>query len=177
MFGIRGRRIALAVLGWLAAATGAVAVGLIAVSFLSRSLTGDGQQPLSGSEVVRALERGTQAPRTGPPTDTSTPNPTPTPTPTTTSDPTDTPGNDRPVTSAPRGLTSVGGTVIARCVDGKPRLQNWSPKPGYEVDDDSGNRHTVKFEPDDDDANPTVRLRVRCEGNRPVGDRDVEYDD
>lgn len=169
MFSLRGRRITLAVLGWLAAAAGAVAVGLVAVSFLSSGLTEGGARTLSDSEVLRALEQTTRTPR---PTPKDTPTPTPTPSPTHTR----TPDTD-PVVSEPRGLVSRGGTVTARCVDGEPDILGWSPSPGYEADDDGGNPHEVTFEPDDDDANPSVRLRVSCEDNRPVGEPKLSYED
>lgn len=64
-------------------------------------------------------------------------------------------------------LTSAGGSVLARCVDGQVSLDWWTPQQGYRTDDvDRGPGHEarVKFE----SAAREVELRISCRGGAPV---------
>jgi hypothetical protein len=152
------RTAVLAATGWLVAAVAAIVAGVATVTLIGRGLVGpEPDDPMSSDEVVVALA---DTPPTGGATPTGTPSATPTGT------PSGTPTGDPTATTPPAAATllrSPAGSVTARCVGGKARLDYWSPAPGYtvgEVDDDR-----VTFTRGDDEE---VEARVRCESGVPV---------
>lgn len=152
----------LALCGWAIAVVVATAIGLTAVSLLSKGLNADSVTPLSQDSVATALaNHRAQSPDAGtvPPTARpSTPSHSP-------STPT------RPPTHT-RTLDSPGGTVIARCRGDASYLQSWSPAQGWKVDDyDRGPSAStaVSFEGATDATDDhEVAITVTCSSGEPV---------
>ncbi|MDN5917160.1 MAG: hypothetical protein L0I76_19005 [Pseudonocardia sp.] len=132
---------------WVAAAAGALLLGLSAVGAIGSGLTGGASSPpLSAGEIDARLALPAPAP---PP----------------------------PAGSPQRGTPTVlpagpAGTVLARCVDGAPSVVSVNPAQGYEAGEDDGGR-TVKLESDEVE----VKVALRCDGTRPAGAVTVEQDD
>lgn len=134
---------------WLAAAAGAMLLGLSAVGSIGSGLTGGGStQPLSAADVDARLAAAAPP---GPP-----------------ARPTGTAGAHAAVVPA-----GPAGTVLARCSGATPSVVSVNPAQGFEAsgDDDSG--ATVKLEGDDVE----VRVTLRCENGRPTGTPTVDRDD
>ncbi len=128
------RRVAASVLAWIVGATAAVAVGLLALSLLGDSLTGNSVQPLQPDAVAREVS---VAPSTsaGPVVSGASPGPSASasvsPRQSRSAAPTAVPSG----VSADRLVTSTGGSAVARCTSGGlAYLVSWSPAPGYKVD-------------------------------------------
>ncbi|MFJ7219896.1 hypothetical protein [Amycolatopsis sp. NPDC098790] len=139
---MNGRGVLMAA-GWLLAAAVTAGAGTVALDVVGAGLLGPQNQPLSADDVARALETVPSS---------STPVPPPT-----------TPSSSAP---APRGLTVPGGSVVAKCVDGRVTLLSWSPDPGYRTDDVSRGPATtasVKFK-NDGTENVVV---VTCQAGEP----------
>ncbi|MGH3319878.1 MAG: hypothetical protein ACRDN9_06785 [Streptosporangiaceae bacterium] len=156
------RRVLLAVAGWLVAGAVAVVVGLLAVSLLDSGITGRRVQPLSQEAVASALARATAVP-SAPSSPARAESPTPAPSPSVSGQVT-------------RALDAPGGSVIARCRGTNAYLVSWTPRQGFESDDQvRGPARTVsaKFESEDLD----VFVTVNCRGGAPVSHVATERDD
>jgi hypothetical protein len=142
--------------GWLAAAVLAVLVGLLAVTVIGDGLTSPIARPLSQSEVERELAA---QPATPSPSRYASQSPSPSAT----------AGAD-PVSRRTRG-----GTVVARCDDGRARLIQMSPAPGFEVhdrDDDEGEFRSVS------DNHDRIKISLDCDADgRAVINAAQERDD
>jgi hypothetical protein len=104
-----GRRTALAVAGWLAAAVAATLTGLGAVRIIGEGITGTAAATLSQEQVADALAAPAPATRTPIP---------------------------RPTASGPtKTFVTDGGTVVARCENGLVTLVSWAPALGFQVTD------------------------------------------
>lgn len=144
------RRSWVAAAGWLAGVVFATGAGVGAVAVVGGDLTGPSTRALSEDEVRRELAAPGQP--TGPAPTRTVP----------------TIGSPQPTqTSAGKVLTSPGGSVLARCVDGQVSLDWWIPQQGYQVDDvdrGPGPEARIEFESVDDD----VELRIICQGDTPT---------
>lgn len=148
----RGARSATLLTLWVAAAVGALLVGLTAVGSIGSGLTGAGQgRPLSAAEIdarLSATAPSVAAP--APPTPTA--NPTPA----------------APPASGQAVVVSAqeGGTLVARCEAGVPVVVSVSPAQGFAMRNeqhDDGPR--VEFE----SAETRVRVQLSCVDGRPTG--------
>lgn len=134
---------------WVAAAVGALLLGLSAVGSIGSGLTGGtSSPPLSAQEIEARLA---VAPPAAP----------------------------RPPASPRQGTAVVlpagpAGTVLARCVNGTPSVVSVNPAQGYEAGEDDGGG-TVKLE--SDDADVSVALRCAATGPGPAGTVTVDQDD
>lgn len=133
---------------WIAAAAGAMLLGLSAVGSIGSGLTGGGStQPLSAEDVDARL--AVPAP----------------------------PSPARPVGTAGAQTAVVpagpAGTVLARCAGSTPSVVSVNPAQGFEASGDDDGGSAVKLE----SGNVEVRVALRCEGGRPTGTASVEQDD
>ncbi|MHA6805348.1 hypothetical protein [Salinifilum ghardaiensis] len=140
----RVARTALAVVGWLAAAAVAVAVGLVAVSALGRGILAPGPPMTDPSEVEAELAR---------------------PAPPAQADPAPEGPSDRP--QERHVERTPGGTVVAGCDEaGQASLLSWSPAQGFQADDvqdDPADEAEITFESDERD----VDVSVQCQEGKP----------
>lgn len=150
--------------GWFAAAVLTTTLSIWAVSLLGQGITTRGAQPLSRSEVERALA---ESARSSGPSGTSTPGARPTAT--------------RPPRTAPAGeplgLSSPGGSVTARCDAGLVTLLQWAPAQGFRTDDVAEGPATgasVKFEAD---HGRKVFVDVTCRSGTPIASISTKGDD
>lgn len=146
----RGARSATLLALWVAAAVGALLVGLTAVGSIGSGLTGAGQgQPLSAAEIDARLTATAPSAAAAPPT------PAPTPTP--------------PAAASGQAVVvsaQEGGTLVARCEAGVPVVVSVSPAQGFAMRNeqhDGGPR--VEFESGD----TRVRVQLSCVDGRPTG--------
>ncbi|MFC7343496.1 hypothetical protein [Saccharopolyspora griseoalba] len=148
----RTARIALAVLGWLAAACVAVAVGLVAVSALGRGVLASGPPLTEPAEVEAELAR----PASPAPAD-----PAP-----------ESPATDRP--PARDVERTPGGSVVTGCDEsGRAVLLSWSPAQGFRVDDvDDVPESEAELTFESRDA--TVDVSVSCTDGNPVAKVEVD---
>ncbi|WP_460440295.1 hypothetical protein [Amycolatopsis stemonae] len=126
--------------GWLVAAAATAAVGTAALDVVGAGILGPQSRPLSQEDVARALETVPPSTTPAPPASSSAP--------------------------APRGLTVLGGSLVAKCTGDRVELVSWSPAPGYRTDDVSRGpaaTASVKFKSDGAE-NTTV---VTCRGGEP----------
>jgi hypothetical protein len=140
-------RLAAGVAAWLAALVAALVVGLSAVGAIGTGLLGASQQPLTPAEVDARLASTDPAAPAVPA------NPVP-------------PSPVEPA-PAPEVIATAGGTVLARCVEGRPEVVSATPAQGFRVqteDDDGGPR--VRFR----DGGSRVEIRLSCADGRPVAD-------
>jgi hypothetical protein len=151
------RRIVLVTVGWLGAAVLAALVGLAAISVIGNGLTAPATRPLSAAEVADELARQI---------DTSPPSPSPSPSP---SSPSATAGTgDRPsptASVATQSFPTGAGTVIGRCVGGRPELVSMSPRQGYEVHDQDDNEGEFRSRGDNHDR---VKFEIVCRDGVPT---------
>ncbi|MEQ4210023.1 hypothetical protein [Actinopolymorpha sp. B9G3] len=166
------RRVLLGVLGWLAVATVAVTVGVLAISLLGRGLTDGTSQPLSSDAVARALAKASAE---------ATPEPTAVrPEPSTSATPTGEPPTTPPVgeegsTPAVTSFPSRGGTVLARCDGDQAYLTSWSPHPDFETEEaERGPDSTASVEFEGDDVK--VKVVVTCVNGRPKAETEIKPD-
>jgi hypothetical protein len=139
--------VVVSVLAWAAGASAAVVVGQVALSLIGEGLTTGTVQPFGGP-LLAAAPAAAPEPSASANVDQGTPGPDPTP-----SARPSTPApaaTARPTPLSPEGrlVSSDGGTVIARCVDGNAYLVSWSPGQNYRVDDvrrGPGPEASVKF--------------------------------
>lgn len=118
------RAVLLVVGGWLLAAGVAALLGVLAVYLLGSGIAASTGQPLNAGEVERALAQ--------PGTPTTPPPPPPSPS----------PGGDGQSqdNGQSQGRLQVvetsGGTIIARCRESKTELVSWTPRQGFEADEE-----------------------------------------
>ena len=122
---IRTRSVVASVVAWTVGATIALAVSLLALSTVRTGLSAEPFQP-----VTRDLDAANQATPTPPPMSSQLAVQDPP-----TARPTVSAATATEATTGERSLTSVGGTVVARCGTGGAYLVYWSPAPGYRVND------------------------------------------
>jgi hypothetical protein len=118
---------------WLLGAAAATGGSLLAVSLLGQGIAPAPSQQLTVAAVNRALaSEAAEGARSSPAT---TPSAAPSPHHTKARRPAPaTPAAAAPVPQATATvLTSVGGTLVARCEPGEAYLGSWSPQQGYEV--------------------------------------------
>jgi len=148
-------RLVAGVAAWLAAVGAALAVGLSAVGAIGTGLLGPGPEPLTPAEVDTLLASADPGP--SPPSGAAAPAPDGGP-------PADPAG-------APDVVATAGGTVLARCTDGRPEVVSATPAQGFRVqteDDDGGPR--VRFRA----GGTRVEVRVTCTAGRPVAAVDTD---
>ncbi|WP_125911471.1 MULTISPECIES: hypothetical protein [Pseudonocardia] len=154
----RTTRIGLAAGLWVAAAAGALLLGLTAVGAIGSGLAGGRSvQPLAAEEVRAELDRH-GGPATGP---------APGTTPGTGSAPGPAP---EPVGVVPAG---AAGTILVRCEGGTPYVVSVNPAQGFERDDDDLSPDQVEFDGDDVD----VRVTLSCADGTPAGRVETIPDD
>lgn len=146
-------RTALVVVGWLAAAGVAVAVGLVAVSALGRGILAPGPPMADPADVEAELARPTSSAQAD-----------------------HTPDDPSGTTPQQRHVERTrGGTVVTACErNGQASLLSWSPAQGFradDVDDGPADEAELTFESDSTD----VDVSVECVGGRPR--TSVEVDD
>jgi hypothetical protein len=107
------RRVILGIVGWLVVAGAATTAGVAAIDVLEDGITGDSVRALDDEAVHRALS---QAGATRTP---STPVPSP---------------SASPAGGVTRNLDAGGGTVTARCEDGKVTVLGAIPAQGFHAD-------------------------------------------
>jgi len=144
---IRARPVALAAVSWLVGAGTAVAVGLLALSFVGSGLVAGANDPLASA---------VDAP-SAPPSATAEPTPSSRPSPSASA------SGSATATASPveRSLANGGGTVVARCVGDQVYLVGWSPAQGFHTDDVRRGPATyasVEFE----NVTQEIKLRVTC---------------
>ncbi|WP_214408142.1 hypothetical protein [Pseudonocardia lacus] len=131
------------VLAWLGAVVVATGVGLAAVSAIGVSIVGADQQVLSPSDVEGRLAAA-GAPSTAAPIAPPAPAAEP--------------------AAAPKAFPTDGGTVVARCVDGRVEVVTASPAQGWRIHDEAEeDRGRVRFEA----GGRRVELRLSCSGDEP----------
>lgn len=141
----------LTVVGWFAAVSGATTVGVLAVDAIGSGIAGTTAEPLTGKEVASQL--ATASPASSKPISTES-----------------SPAN------ASRVLGTKGGTIVARCTDGRVYLASWSPAQGYEADNvRRGPARTAGLQFESDDAE--LHVRISCERGVPNKQVKTEYDD
>lgn len=142
---------------WIAAAAGALLLGLTAVGQIGSGLAGgDPVPPLAAEEVEASLARHTAQPPT-PQVPTPQP-PAPQPAP---------PGAPAPQETPP-GVVPAGpaGTVLARCEGATPRVVSVNPAQGFERED-GDDLAPGQVELDGDDLD--VRVTLSCANGVPSG--------
>lgn len=139
------RTAATAVIAWLVAVAGAITIGLLAVGAIGTGIVGPTQKVLTPAEVDARLAAATR-----PPPATMAP-----PSPGTT----------------PEVLAPQGGTILARCVDGRVEVVSVTPAQGYRVDDDGGPGR-IKFEAEDIE----IEVQLTCQDGRPVANATIVDD-
>ncbi|MEU4220706.1 hypothetical protein [Actinoplanes sp. NPDC026623] len=167
------RRTLLGTAGWIGVAVLAVLVGLAAVRVIGDGLTSDAGRTRSAAEVARELAaRATPTTGDGPASTGPAAVAEPEPTPAETSAPAATAptGGGRAPSAGLRSFRTQGGTVVARCRDGRVEIVAMSPLAGYAVHErDQGPRAQAEGEfrgaADDHDR---VKVRVSCAGDQPV---------
>ena len=121
----------LLILAWLAVAGATATVAMVALNIVGAGILGSDNRSVSAAEVTRELAAIPTTILQAPPSTPAIPStgalslaPPPRPP----SSPTDT-------TSAPRGLSTPGGTIVAQCEGNLVTLLSWSPAQGYRTDD------------------------------------------
>ncbi|ANY07215.1 hypothetical protein [Pseudonocardia sp. HH130630-07] len=137
---------------WLAAAAGALLLGMTAVGTIGSDLGGGGEtEPLAATEIEARLARHAAAP--GP-----TPQPAPPPPPA--------PPSARPDPAPVVVPAGPAGTVLARCDGDTPEVVSVNPAQGFERDDDDvPGPGTVGLDGDDVD----VVVTLSCANGVPTG--------
>jgi len=171
------QRTLLGTAGWIGAAVLAVLVGLAAVRVIGDGLTSEAGRPRSQAEVNRELAaQATTTPTSdgAPASSDPTAEPGLEPAPATTSVRSTTASASTGSRTAPsvgiRSFRTHGGTVVARCRNGRVEIVAMSPLAGFAVHErDEGAQAQAEGEfrgtVDDHDR---VKVRVSCAGNRPV---------
>jgi hypothetical protein len=137
------------VIAWTLGAAVSIGVGLLALSLIGVGLTAD-----SGEHLTQPVGRSDQ-PLTTP----SSTAPVPSAAPSSAG-----PAETAPPATMARTISSHGGTVVARCVNGAAYLDSWSASPGYRPDNVSRGPSTearVTFE----GSGGEVKIRVTCIGS------------
>ncbi|MEQ3550354.1 hypothetical protein WIS52_07720 [Pseudonocardia nematodicida] len=154
----RTTRIGLVAGLWLAAAVGALLLGLTAVGSIGSGLSGgDPVQPLAAEQVEAQL-----AQRGGPVTEA----PPPPPAPAAPAAP-----QEAPPTVVPAGQA---GSILARCEGDTPRVVSVNPAQGFErEDDDDLGPNQIEFDGDDID----ILVTLNCANGVPSGEVHTKIDD
>jgi hypothetical protein len=171
------RRAAASLVAWLVGTAVATGVGLLTIRLLGEGLTANTVQPLSTDAVRDALAETASPSGRGTPASARTPG--------STAAGTNTPGTPtpdrppattrRPVTTTPRStqdvLSSVGGTVVARCTGSTVSLISSSPEQGFEVHDvRAGPASVAEVEFRSDSLR--VEMTITCAGGTPRATND-----
>jgi hypothetical protein len=127
--------------GWLAAAVLAVLVGLVAISVIGDGLVSPLAAPMSESQVARELASVPPA----------SPSPAPSPSPSSTQ-------------SVSRTIPTRGGTVVARCDDGRATITLMSPAEGFTIHENNGSEGEFRGISDNHNR---VKIRISCASGRP----------
>ncbi|MGE3285235.1 MAG: hypothetical protein AB7J32_03905 [Pseudonocardia sp.] len=135
----RQRGIAVAA-AWVLAAVVATSLGLLAVGAIGDGLSGPVARPLTLAEVDARLATA-RAPAVP-----AAPGPAPA------------------GTGPPQVVATAGGTVAARCADGRPQVVAATPGQGFRVDDPGEENDEVTFESEALD----VVVRLSCRDGAPV---------
>lgn len=158
-------RILAALAGWILTAAAAVAAGLLAVSILGTTITDSRVQPLSHHDVAQALAHTPHQPPT-----------TPTPSTSRTPPPSTPPRTSTGTEQVTRALGTPGGSIIARCTGTTAYLVSWSPRQGFDTDDQiRGPAPTTYLKFDGDDLD--VYTTISCRNGTPVAHAATEPDD
>ena len=126
--------------GWMAAAVLAVLVGLVAISVIGDGLVAPAAEPLSEAQVAEQLASAPPPPAVSGPAPSAA------------------------ATSASRTFLTRGGTVVARCDDGRPVIVTMSPAQGFQLHERHGAEGEFRGVRDDHDR---VKVDARCAGGRP----------
>jgi hypothetical protein len=130
----------------------ATGVGLAAVSAIGVGLVGADQRVLSASDVQGRLAAA------GPPS--AAPAPAPTAGPSAGPSAAPAPGP----AASPKAFPTDGGTVVARCVNGRADIITASPAQGWRIHDEAEqDRGRVRFEA----GGSRIELRLSCAGDEP----------
>lgn len=152
------RRTLLAITGWLFAAAVAALVGTLAVSLLGSGLASGKTHPLSPHAVDEALAHAQRSASPRPSAPTSAPLAPSTPA-------TRTSTSARPA-QATRVVTTPGGSIIARCQGHSVYLVSWTPRQGFESDDEiRGPARTAYLEFESDHLK--VHVTIQCRRGAP----------
>ncbi len=133
---------------WLAAAAGALLLGLSAVGSIGSGLTGGGSTPPLSAQEIDARLALPAPPSPARPAG----------------------GADAQPAVVPAG---PAGTVLVRCAGSGPQVVSVNPAQGFESSGDDDGGAQVKLESDD----VKVRVALRCDAGRPAGTVAVEQDD
>jgi hypothetical protein len=127
--GVKGR-ILVSVSAWLAGAVVATSGTLVAVSWIGQGISAAPVRTLSGDQVNSALAQMSPSvpDASGPDSADASPSASPSATAPVSQSP-----SAAPATSAPRTLTSAGGSIIAVCVGSSAYLTSWSPAQNYQI--------------------------------------------
>lgn len=145
---------------WVAAATGALLLGLTAVSSIGSGLSGGSPvQPLAAEEVEARLAAPGAAPRPATP-GAATPGAAG-------PRPAAPPAGPEPARQGPPAVVPAGpaGTVLVRCAGTTPQVVSVNPAQGFEAEDDDAAPEQVLLDGDDVE----VRVTLRCDGGVPTG--------
>lgn len=148
--------------GWIGAAVLAVLVGLGAINVIGAGLTGHEVNPRSEAEVARALRELPGAAASGTPTRSPAGSP-----------PASAGTGDRPTptsSSSVRTFPTRGGTVVGRCVGGRPEIVSMSPNQGFELHEQDRGRQDTDAEGEfrgSSDNHDRVKFEVACSGGVP----------
>ena len=134
--------------GWMAAAVLAVLVGLVAISVIGDGLVAPAAEPLSEAQVAEQLASAPPPPAVPGPPPPAVSGPAP----------------SAAATSASRTFLTRGGTVVARCDDGRPVIVTMSPAQGFQLHERHGAEGEFRGVRDDHDR---VKVDARCAGGRP----------
>lgn len=143
---------------WIAAAAGALLLGLTAVGQIGSGLAGgDPVPPLAAEEVEASLARHAASASVQPPTPQPTTPQPPTPQPALPASP-----------QTPPGVVPAGpaGTILARCEGDTPRVVSVNPAQGFERED-GDDLAPGQVELDGDDLD--VRVTLSCANGVPSG--------
>lgn len=126
--------------GWLLAAGVAALLGVLAVYLLGSGIVAGTGKVLGADDVQRELARSGSPGTTGPPAAPSSPLAPPSST-----EPPASRDDSNSDTDEPNGgqadarlqtVDTPGGTIIARCRGAKTELVSWTPRQGFEADDE-----------------------------------------
>lgn len=155
---------------WVAAAAGALLLGLTAVGQIGSGLAGgDPVPPMAAEEVEASLARHAADPAQAPAA--------PSPGPQAPQSPVAQPAPPAPAAEpSPTGVVPAGraGSVLARCEGDVPRVVSVNPAQGFErEDDDDLAPGQVLFDGDDLD----VRVTLSCANGTPTGEVTTAVED
>jgi hypothetical protein len=141
-------------LAWTIGVTVSLIVGLFALRFVGAGLDHEAALPAGADTVVTVSPTASPMPSVSPSAAPTTTAPPPVVTP-------------QPAhTGADRLLTSIGGNVLAHCVNGQAFLVSWTPAPGFEASNISRGPATtarVTFEA----SGAEYHVAVTCAGDVP----------